>query len=120
MVYGGDEGEMIAGHVQMASSRAGVVDIYRMALADQDNQSSGVLRARQAGRLVGSLVIYSRGSRLLAWRGGNNNAGGISSPVISPLVGGYSSVVERLITLGVRQLERQYGVARVVVDCVGG
>ena len=135
LVYGWEEGETILEHVHM-STRQGVEDIYRLAL---EGPNSAVIRARRKGDdgmlLLGSVVIYSERSRLaeLLPTGQVNKydddryhdhddeggAGGLSSPVISPLVGEYAIVVQGLIELGIKQLRRQ-GAREVVFDCVSG
>ena len=122
VVYGVERD--VADHVRTATTRAGVVETYRIAMGDNShttNNTSGVIRARRKGVLMGCIVIYGPQSILAEKmpRMEIQPVWGISSPVVSSLVGEYSSVVQGLITRGIRQI-RQYGAKGAIFDCVSG
>ena len=97
--------------VVRTSSRQGIVEIYQLAL--EDAAGSAVIRAKRKNdeTLLGTVVVYNRASSwakaipTLTNRGGL--VGGISSPVISPSVGEYSTLLQGLILLGIKQHQRQ-------------
>lgn len=129
LVYGWDYAESILEHVT-TNTRPGLLDIYRLAL--DGAADSAVIRAKRAGdgAVLGSMVIYNDRSKLAEYMpvvvGAaqmmhsytyNASVGGISSPVISPLVGEYATLMQGLILLGVKQIRKQ-GAGAVVMDCV--
>jgi beta-N-acetylhexosaminidase len=120
LVYGMDYAEPILDHVR-SNSRAGVSEIYKLALADK--VSCGIIRAKRPddGSILASLVLYKNDSKLArfvpALADTRVLAGGISSPVISPSATGAASLIQALILLGVRQIKKQ-GANAVVLDCV--
>lgn len=120
LVYGTEYAEVVLDHVK-SSSITGVLEIYKLALADRT--SCGIIRAKRPedGSILGSLVLYKSDSRLAefvpALADTKVLAGGISSPVISPLVGDRVSLMQGLILLGIRQIKKQ-GANAVVMDCV--
>jgi beta-N-acetylhexosaminidase len=121
LVFGGEYTEAIKDHLK-TNSRQGVMEIYKMALADPN--SCGIIRAKRPedGAILGSVVIYNGNSNLAefvpALKETRDIAGGISSPVISPSVGEFATLMQGLIFLGIRQMKRQ-NVNAVVLDCVG-
>ncbi|WEW59048.1 glycoside hydrolase family 3 protein [Emydomyces testavorans] len=122
LVYGMDYAESILDHVK-TNSRQGVMEIYKMALGGAT--ASGIIRAKRNddGALLGSVVVYNGESTLAefipAVKVARSVAGGISSVVISPSVGEYSTLMQGLILLGIKQLRSQ-GATAVVLDCVDG
>ncbi|PGH18729.1 hypothetical protein AJ80_04382 [Polytolypa hystricis UAMH7299] len=122
LVYGWDYAESVFDHVK-TNTRQGVMEIYKIALGGAPE--SGIIRAkrREDGALLGSVVVYSAQSNLAefipALREAHIAAGGISSPVISPSVGEYATLVQGLILLGIKQIRKQ-GANAVVLDCVDG
>lgn len=103
------------------SSRPGTFEIYRLAL--EDDLGSAVLRARrqQDGSLLGTVVLYTLQSQwssaILMLKESSENTGGISSPVISPSAGEYSTLLQGLILLGIRQHQKQKSTA-ILLDSV--
>lgn len=121
LVYGADHAESVLDVVN-TSSRQGVAEIYQLALAD--TSGSAIIRAKRSidGAILGTLVVYNKAS---SWSNAvpalNNSReviGGISSPVISPSVGDYSTLLQGLILLGIKQHQSQQATA-VLLDCVG-
>lgn len=118
LVYGWDYAESILAHIK-TNSRQGVMEIYKLALAGAP--SCGIIRAkrRNDGTVLASVVVYNGESNLAenipALK--ETHAGGISSPVISPSVGEYATLMQSLILLGVKQLRGQ-GANAAVMDCV--
>ncbi|KAL9581080.1 MAG: hypothetical protein Q9212_004114 [Teloschistes hypoglaucus] len=122
LVHGRQHADSILEHVK-TSSRQGVMETYQLALADQT--SCGVIRAKKPkdGTLVGTVVLCSPGA---SWaeaipplKDTNEITWAISSPVISPSVGEYSTMLQGLILLGIRQVKKQQADA-VLLDCVDG
>ncbi|BDD57911.1 hypothetical protein MAP00_003233 [Monascus purpureus] len=122
LVYGWDYAESILDHVK-TNMRQGVLDIYKIALNGAPD--CAIIRAKRPddGALLGSVVIYNNRSVLAdfmpALAAANTPAGGISSPVISPLVGEYATLIQGLILLAIKQIRRQ-GAGAVVLDCIDG
>lgn len=120
LVYGMEYAGAVLDHVK-TTSRQGVVEIYKMALGDKT--SCGIIRAKRPddGAILGSVVLYNAGSNLASFVPAladmKTAAGGISSPVISPSVGEYATLMQGLILLGIRQIKRQ-GADAVLLDCV--
>ena len=121
LIHGWEHAGTILDHVQ-TTSRQGILEIYQLALADDDN--CGVIRAKRRvdGAVVGTVVLYK--SRF-TWidaipfvKDVHELMGGISSPVISPGAGGYSTLLQGLILLAIRQIQKQQARA-VLLDCVG-
>ena len=119
MVYGWDYSSSILDHVK-TSNRQGLAEVYKMALADP---ACGIIRAKRPedGALVGTVVLYNMQSQLAQFVPGMKDigdlTGGISSPVISPSVGEYSTLLQGLILLGLRQIKQQ-GCNACVLDYV--
>ncbi|KZF22841.1 glycoside hydrolase family 3 protein [Xylona heveae TC161] len=122
MVFGWDYAENILDHIR-TNTRQGVAEMYRLALADQKN--CGIIRAKRPedGAVLGSVIIYNDHSALAEFvpslRDTHETTGGISSPVISPSVGEYSTLLQGLILLGVRQLKAQ-GCNTCILDHIDG
>ena len=120
LVHGWDYAESILEHVK-TSSRQGVMEMYKLALADQEG--AGVIRATRPrdGIILGTVVLYTTNSVLdqavPALSASSEAAGGISSPVISPSAGEFSTLLQGLILLGIRSLRGQQANA-VLMDCV--
>lgn len=120
LVYGWDYAESILDHIK-TNSRQGVMEIYKLALNGAPD--CGIIRAKRPddGAILGSVVVYNDQSALAeympALKETHTAAGGISSPVISPSVGEYSTLMQGLILLGIKQIRKQ-GADAVVLDCV--
>ncbi|KAI9823053.1 MAG: hypothetical protein M1832_002707 [Thelocarpon impressellum] len=122
LVYGREQADSILDHIK-TNTRQGVAEIYKLALAEP--QACGIIRAKRPedGAMLGSVVLYNGQSRLAdyvpALRDIDEAAGGISSPVISPWVGEYSTLLQGLILLGIRQIKQQ-GSNACILDYVDG
>jgi beta-N-acetylhexosaminidase len=120
LVYGWEYSGPVLDHIK-TNNRQGLAEVYKLALADPS--SCGVIRAKRPedGALVGTVVLYNMQSQLAEFVPGLKEvgelAGGISSPVISPSVGEYSTLLQGLILLGVRQIKQQ-GCNACVLDYV--
>ncbi|PVI01392.1 glycoside hydrolase family 3 protein [Periconia macrospinosa] len=110
LVYGWDFAGPILDHIK-TSNRQGLAEVYKLALSDPT--ACGIIRAKRPedGALVGTVVLYNHHSRLSEFipplKDLNEAAGGISSPVISPGVGEYSTLLQGLVLLGMRQIKAQ-------------
>ncbi|KAH7139431.1 glycoside hydrolase superfamily [Dendryphion nanum] len=110
LVFGWDHAGPVLDHIK-TSNRQGLAEVYKLALSDPT--ACGIIRAKRPedGLLVGTVVLYNHQSRLSEFipplRDINEAAGGISSPVISPGVGEYSTLLQGLILLGMRQIKIQ-------------
>ncbi|KAI1978683.1 hypothetical protein LOZ54_006256, partial [Ophidiomyces ophidiicola] len=119
LVHGRDYADSTLDHVK-TNSRQGVLDIYRMALSGPT--TCGIIRAKrdEDGAILGSVVVYNGESTLAdfvpAVKETRVVAGGISSVVISPFAGEYSTLVQGLILLGIKQIRSQ-GASAAVLDC---
>lgn len=116
-------------HVR-TSARPGVMEMYRLAVAD-DDIGSGILRARRCrdGAILGTAVVIGGNGFAGSGDGGRacvdhtpiraagERAGGVAAPVVSPAVGGYAALMQSLIVAGVK-IVRQLGADAVVLDCV--
>ncbi|KAJ6145225.1 hypothetical protein N7470_009120 [Penicillium chermesinum] len=122
LAYGTDFAREILDHIK-TNARQGVADIYRIALGGAPN--CGVIRAKRSSDdlIIGTIVIYNERSMLAghmpALRASNTPVGGISSPVISPCADDYSTVMQGLILLAIKQI-RKLNAQSVVMDCVDG
>ena len=120
LVRGPEHADLIIDHVK-TSSRQGMMEIYALALADQ--AACGVVRASRSkdNATLGTMVIYTNGcswaDAMPALKDPSRIIGGISSPVISPSAGEYSTLLQGLILLGIRQMKSQQAEA-VVLDHV--
>ncbi|KAL2012758.1 hypothetical protein VTN00DRAFT_283 [Thermoascus crustaceus] len=122
LVYGWDYAGSILDHIK-TNSRQGVMEIYKLALNSAPD--CGIIRAKRLddGAILGSVVVYNDQSTLAeympALKDMHTAAGGISSPVISPSVGEYATLMQGLILLGIKQIRKQ-GADAVILDCVDG
>ncbi|KOS45527.1 hypothetical protein ACN38_g3536 [Penicillium nordicum] len=122
LVYGWDFAPVILDHIK-TYGRQGVADIYRMALSGAPN--CGIIRAKRPsdGVILGSIVVYNDRSALAEHmpmlRATQTSVGGISSPVISPCGEDYSTVMQGLVLLAIKQI-RKLSANAVVMDCVDG
>lgn len=120
LVQGLDYEESIIDHVK-TSSRQGIIEVYKLVLADQ--AGSSVIRAKRQydGALVGTVVMYNKSSSWTSAISPLNAAedltGCVSSLVVSPSVGEYAATVHGLIILGIKQHQKQ-GATAVLLDCV--
>lgn len=120
LVYGPTYSAEILDHIK-TSNRQGLAEIYKLALSDPS--ACGIIRAKRPedGALVGTVVLYHAHSVLAEFvpciQALGGKTGGISSPVISPSAGEYSTLLQGLILLGVRQV-RRLGCERCVLDYV--
>ena len=122
LVYGWDYAREILDHIK-TSNRQGLSEVYKLALADPT--ACGIIRAKRPedGLLVGTVVLYNMQSQLSEFVPAIRDTqpgefyGGISSPVISPSVGEYSTLLQGLILLGLRQIKKQ-GCQACVLDYV--
>ena len=119
LVYGWDHSAAVLDHVR-TSNRQGLIEVYKMAFSDS---ACGIIRAKRPedGHLIGTVVVYTSQSSLGDFVPGLRDTpdvtGGISSPVISPSVADYSTLLQGLIYLGVRQVRAQ-GCERCLLDHV--
>lgn len=110
LVYGWDYAGPVLDHIK-TNHRQGLAEVYKMALADPS--ACGIIRAKRPedGAIVGTVVLYNLQSQLAEFvpsmKDLGEMAGGISSPVISPSVGEYSTLLQGLILLGMRQVKNQ-------------
>jgi len=122
LVYGWEYSGPVLDHIK-TSNRQGLAEVYKMALSDP--AACGIIRAKRPedGALVGTVVLYNMHSRLAEYvphmKDLNEMAGGISSPVISPAVGEYSTLLQGLILLGMRQIKAQ-GCNACILDYMDG
>lgn len=122
LVYGWDYAGPVLDLIK-TSNRQGLAEVYKLALSDPT--ACGIIRAMRPedGVLVGTVVLYNHHSRLSEFipplKDLNEAAGGISSPVISPSVGEYSTLLQGLILLGMKQIKQQ-GCNACLLDYVGG
>ncbi|TKA76470.1 hypothetical protein B0A49_02234 [Cryomyces minteri] len=122
LVYGWEYAGPILDHIK-TSNRQGLAEVYKLALADPS--ACGIIRAKRPedGALVGTVVLYNTQSNLAefvpAMKDIGEPTGGISSPVISPSVGEYSTLLQGLILLGMRQIKAQ-GCNACILDYMDG
>lgn len=121
LVYGWGYAPVILDHIK-TSNRQGLAEVYKLAL--DDPTACGIIRAKRPedGMLVGTVVLYNMQSSLAEFVPGVRDAGestfgGISSPVVSPAVGEYSTLLQGLILLAVKQIKRQ-GCQACILDYV--
>lgn len=120
LVYGWEHATSILPLVG-SSNRTGLSEVYRMALSDPT--TCGIIRAKRPedGSVVGAVILYNLQSQLAeyvpAMRASGEATGGISSPIISPSAGEYSTLLQGLILLGIRQVKAQ-GCTSCVLDYV--
>jgi beta-N-acetylhexosaminidase len=123
-VCGWEHAGPVLDHIK-TSNRQGVAEVYKLALADP--AACGIIRAKRPedGVIVGTVVVYGAYGSLAEFVPAARDvvekdgllAGGLSSPVISPSVGEYSTLLQGLILLGMRQVKGQ-GCSACVLDHV--
>ncbi|KAK4619738.1 Beta-hexosaminidase [Fulvia fulva] len=122
LVYGWNYAGPVLDHIK-TNNRQGLAEVYKMALADPE--ACGIIRAKRPddGTIVGTVVLYNMSSQVAEFVPSMKDlgelAGGISSPVISPSVGEYSTLLQGLILLGMRQIKQQ-GCNACVLDYMDG
>ncbi|KAF2767613.1 glycoside hydrolase [Teratosphaeria nubilosa] len=125
LVYGWQYAGEVLDHIK-TNHRQGLAEVYRLALSDP--AACGIIRAKRPedGSLVGTVVLYNMRSQLAEFVpsmrdqvGEHTSTGGISSPVISPSVGEYSTLLQGLILLGMRQIKAQ-GCHACILDFMDG
>ncbi|OXV09803.1 hypothetical protein Egran_02434 [Elaphomyces granulatus] len=122
LICGGTHTESVLDHVR-TNSRQGIMEVYKLALNNPPH--CGIIRAKRPedGAVLASIVVYDNQSILAeyvsALKDSHAKAGGISSPIISPSVGEYATLMQGLILLGIREVRKQ-GADTVVLDCVDG
>ncbi|KAK3712925.1 hypothetical protein LTR37_008810 [Vermiconidia calcicola] len=122
LVYGWDYASPVLDHIK-TNNRQGLAAVYKMALSDP--AACGIIRAKRPedGAILGTVVLYNMQSQLAeyvpAMKDVGELAGGISSPVISPSVGEFSTLLQGLILLGIRQIKQQ-GCNVCVLDYMDG
>ncbi|KAF2747267.1 glycoside hydrolase family 3 protein [Sporormia fimetaria CBS 119925] len=122
LVYGWDYAGQVLDLIK-TSNRQGLAEVYKLALSEPT--ACGIIRAMRPedGALVGTVVLYYNHSRLSEFipplKDINEAAGGISSPVISPSVGEYSTLLQGLILLGMKQV-KQHGCNACLLDYMDG
>ena len=110
LVYGWEYAGQVLDHIK-TNNRQGLAAVYKMALSDRS--ACGIIRAKRPddGALLGTVVLYNMQSQLAEYvptmKDVGELAGGISSPVISPSVGEFSTLLQGLILLGMRQIKQQ-------------
>ena len=110
LVYGWEYAAPVLDHIK-TNNRQGLAAVYKMALSDPS--ACGIIRAKRPddGALLGTVVLYNMHSQLAefvpAMKDVGELSGGISSPVISPSVGEFSTLLQGLILLGMRQIKQQ-------------
>ena len=104
------------------SSRTGNTEIYSLALRDDTGCAILLARRQTDATLLGTVVLFTQKATwahaVPALKDSEETAGGISSPVISPSAGDYSTLLQGLVVLAIRQHQRQ-GSTAVLLDCVG-
>ena len=120
LVQGLDNEEEVQDLVQ-ASSRPGTSELYALAMDDELGSAVLVARRQHDRSLLGAVVLYTSQSlwsgAIPALQHGTGNLAGISSPVIAPGAGDYSTLLQGLILLSIRQHQKQ-GSGGVLLDCV--
>lgn len=123
LVHGWDYAGAILDHIK-TSNRQGLAEVYKLALSDPT--ASWIIRAKRPedGTLVGTVVLYKQSSALAEFVPSmkddlSSSIGGISSPVISPAVGEYSTLLQGLILLGAKHFKK-LGAQACVVDYMDG
>lgn len=111
--------DVIKDHVQ-TSSRQGITETYALALSLADQKTCGVIRARRSkdNATVGTVVVCTSkchwADAIPTLKESGHITAGISSPVISPSAGGYSTLLQGLIMLGIRWAKSQLAEAVVL------
>jgi len=109
LVSGWEYSTSVLDHVK-TSNRQGLLEVYKLALSD--SPACSIVRAKRPedDSIVGTVILYKMDSHLAEFVPSMKDSelsGGISSPVISPAVGEYSTLLQGLILLGIRQIKKQ-------------
>ena len=103
------------------SSRAGTSEVYKLALEDDIGCAILCARRQQDGFLLGTVILYTQRATwahlVPVLKDHTENMGGLTSPVISPSAGDYSTLLQGLLLLGIRQHQKQNSAA-VLLDYV--
>lgn len=120
LMQGSENAAPIIDHVR-ASSRQGILEIYQLAIADKS--ACGIIRATrsQDDAILGTVLVCTSKAKwadaMPALKDSNHIVGGILSPLVSPSVGEYSTLLQGLILLGTRWVKSQQAES-VVLDHV--
>lgn len=118
LINGREHTSSVLDHIK-TSSRQGIQEIYMLAM--QEPKRSGIVRAKRDGVILGTVVIYDPDAKwaksVAAIHDAGQVRGGISSPIISPSVGEYSTLLQGLILVGIKYIQKQQADA-VLLDCV--
>lgn len=120
IVHGQEYAASLNDHVR-STSRQGMLEVYQLALAGQT--ASGIIRATRSSdeALLGTVVVCTSKARwadaMPALKDNDMVTGGISSPIVSPSVGEYSTLLQGLILFGIQWAKNQEAEA-VVLDHV--
>ena len=119
LVQGPEHADPIIDHVK-SSSRQGIIEIYTSALADP--ATCRIIRAKRSrdSVVLGTVVVYTNrcnwADAVPALKDPNHIVGGISSLVISPSAGEYSTLLEGLVVLSVKWTKSQQAESVVLDD----
>ena len=120
IVQGSEYAASLNDHVR-TTSRQGMLEVYQLALTDHD--ASGIIRAIRSSddAVLGTVVVYTSKAKwadaMPPLKDSNQVTGGISSPIVSPSVGEYSTLLQGLILHGIQWVKYQQAEA-VVLDHV--
>lgn len=118
LIHGPEHTSSVLDHIK-TSSRQGILEIYMLAM--QEPKRSGIVRAKRDGVILGTVVIYDPEVKWAKYVPAIHDAGelrgGISSPIISPSVGEYSTLLQGLILVGIKYIQKQRADAA-LLDCV--
>ena len=121
IVHGSEYAASLNDHVR-TTSRQGMLEVYQLALTESNNES-GIIRATRSSddAILGTVVVCTSKAQwadaMPALKGSSEVIGGISSPIVSPSVGEYSTLLQGLILFGVQWVKNQQAQA-VVLDHV--
>lgn len=120
IVQGSEYAASLNDHVR-TTSRQGMLEVYQLALADPSE--GGIIRATRSNdeAVLGTVVVCTSkakwADRMPALKASPQVTGGISSPIVSPSVGEYSTLLQGLILFGIQWVKNQQAEA-VVLDHV--
>lgn len=120
ILQGSEYAASLNDHVR-TTSRQGMLEVYQLALTDHD--ASGIIRATRSSddAVLGTVVVCTNKAKwadaMPALKDSSQVTGGISSPIVSPSVGEYSTLLQGLILHGIQWVKNQQAQA-VVLDHV--
>ena len=120
IVQGSEYAASLNDHVR-TTSRQGMLEVYQLALADPSE--GGIIRATRSNdeAVLGTVVVCTSKAKwadgMPALKASKQVTGGISSPIVSPSVGEYSTLLQGLILFGIQWVKNQQAEA-VVLDHV--